>query len=72
MNELTWDESMRRALEAIGASEQLYGEIDDHLGRSNIDIEKHLRRAEVKASQARAWVAIARALAARGDRYGGA
>jgi hypothetical protein len=70
MSELTWDESMRRAVEAIGASEQLYDEIDDS-DRSNIDIEKHLRRAEVKAAQARTWVAIAQALGTRGDRYGG-
>jgi hypothetical protein len=71
MSELTWNESMRRAVEAIGVSERLYNEIDEP-GRSNIDIEKHLRKAEVKASQARAWVAIASALGTRGDRYGAA
>jgi hypothetical protein len=71
MSEVTWDEAMRRAVAAINASETLYDEIDD-TGRSNIDIEKHLRRAEVKAAQAGAWVAIATALGTRGDRYGAA
>ena len=70
-NELTWVEAMQRAFEAVSRSEQLFDEIDELQGRSNIDIEKHLRRAEVKAAQAQAWIAIAQALGTRGDRYGG-
>jgi hypothetical protein len=70
--ELTWVETMQRALEAVRLSERLYDEIDEPQGRSNIDIEKHLRRAEVKAAHAQVWVAIAQALGTRGDRYGGA
>jgi predicted transcriptional regulator len=70
-NELTWVEAMQRAFEAVSLSEQLYDEIDELQGRSNVDIEKHLRRAEVKAAHAQAWIAIAQALATRGDRYGG-
>ena len=40
-------------------------------GRSNIDIEKHLRRAELKVAQANAWLAMARELAWQRDDYGG-
>jgi predicted transcriptional regulator len=69
--ELTWDEAMRRACEAVSMSERLYAEIDDVEGRSNVDIEKHLRRAEVKAAHAQTWVALAQALGTQGDRYGG-
>ena len=68
-SELTWDDAMRRARPADGLSDQLYDEIDAIQGRSNIDIEKHLRRAEVKAAQAQAWVAIAQAIGTRADRY---
>jgi predicted transcriptional regulator len=68
-DELTWDEAMRRAHQAVTVSERLYDEIDELEGRSNVDIEKHLRRAEVKASQAQVWVAIAQALGTQGDRY---
>lgn len=68
-DEVTWDEAMRRAHQAVTVSEQLYDEIDELEGRSNVDIEKHLRRAEVKASQAQVWVAIAQALGTQGDRY---
>lgn len=60
---------MRRAYQAVSRSEQLYDEIDTLEGRSNIDIEKHLRRAEVKAAHAQAWVAIAQALGTQSDRY---
>jgi hypothetical protein len=69
--ELTWDEAMRRAYEAASMSERLYAEIDDVEGRSNVDIEKHLRRAEVKAAHAQTWVAFAQALGTQSDRYGG-
>ena len=67
--EFTWDEAMQRAHEAVTVSERLYDEIDELEGRSNVDIEKHLRRAEVKASHAQVWVAIAQALGTQGDRY---
>jgi predicted transcriptional regulator len=68
--ELTWDEAMRRAHAALVASERLYEEINEEGGRSNIDIEKHLRRSEVKAAHAQVWLALARELATQGDRYG--
>jgi hypothetical protein len=68
--QLTWEQAMQRAYDAVGISERLYDEIDDVEGRSNVDIEKHLRRAEVKAAHARTWVAIAQALGVQGDRYG--
>lgn len=67
--DLTWDEAMQRAHTAVTDSEQLYNEIDELEGRTNVDIEKHLRRAEVKASHAQVWVAIAQALGTQGDRY---
>jgi predicted transcriptional regulator len=70
-NDLTWVEAMERAFEAVGRSEQLYDEIDELQGRSNVDIEKHLRRAEVKAAHAQAWIVIAQALVIRGDRVEG-
>jgi hypothetical protein len=63
--ELTWDDAMQRGYEA------LYEEIDAEQGRSNIDIEKHLRRAELKVAQANAWLAMARELAWQRDDYGG-
>jgi hypothetical protein len=67
---LTWDEAMRRGHAALIASEGLYDEINALEGRSNIDIEKHLRRSEVKATQAQVWLALARELGGQGDRYG--
>jgi hypothetical protein len=67
---LTWDAAMRRGHAALIASEGLYDEINALEGRSNIDIEKHLRRAEVKATQAQVWLALARELGGQGDRYG--
>jgi hypothetical protein len=48
-----------------------WNEIDVLEDRSNVDIEKHLRRAEVKAAHAQAWIAIAQALGTQGDRYEG-
>ena len=50
--ELTWDDAMRRGYEALVGGEALYEEMDAEQGRSNIDIEKHLRRAELKLAQA--------------------
>jgi hypothetical protein len=60
-NEITWEKAMQRAYEAVSLSEQVYNEIDVLQDRSNVDIEKHLRRAEVKAAHAQAWIAIAQA-----------
>jgi hypothetical protein len=61
--ELTWDDAMQRGYEAFVGGEALYEEIDAEQGRSNIDIEKHLRRAELKLAQVHAWLAMARELA---------
>ena len=70
--ELTWDDAMQRGYEALSSGEALYEEIDaGRQGRSNIDIEKHLRRAELKVAQANAWLAMARELAWQWDDYGG-
>jgi hypothetical protein len=69
--ELTWDDAMRRGYEALRGGEALYEEIDAEQGRSNIDIEKHLRRAELRLAQANAWLAMARELAWQRDDYGG-
>ena len=60
VEELTWDDAMQRGYEALSRGEALYDEIDAEQGRSNIDIEKHLRRAELKVAQANAWLAMAR------------
>jgi hypothetical protein len=69
-DELTWDEAMRRGHAALTESESLYDDINAADGRSNIDIEKHLRRSEVKAVQAQVWLALARELGSQGERYG--
>jgi len=68
--ELTWDDAMRRGYEALRSGEALYEEIDAEEGRSNIDIEKHLRRAELRLAQANAWLAMARELHWQQDDYG--
>lgn len=70
-NEISWDQAMQRAYEAVRLSEQIYNQIDVPDSRTNVDIEKHLRRAEVKAVHAQTWVAIAQALGTQGDRYEG-
>jgi hypothetical protein len=67
---LNWEEAMRRGHAALLDSERLYDDINASEGRSNLDIEKHLRRAEVKAAQAQVWLALARELGSQGDRYG--
>jgi len=69
-SELTWDDAMQRGYEALSQGEALYEEIAEQ-GRSNLDIEKHLRRAELKVAQANAWLAMARELAWQRDDYGG-
>jgi hypothetical protein len=68
--DLTWNEVIERGHAALVESERLYDDINASEGRSNLDIEKHLRRSEVKAAQARAWLALARELGSQGDRYG--
>jgi hypothetical protein len=68
--ELTWDDAMQRGYEALSQGEVLYEETAEE-GRSNIDIEKHLRLAELKVAQANAWLAMARELAWQRDDYGG-
>jgi hypothetical protein len=68
--ELTWEETMHRGHAALLDSEYLYDDISASEGRSNLDIEKHLRRSEVKAAHAQVWLALARELGSQGDRYG--
>jgi hypothetical protein len=68
--ELTWEDGMRRGYEALRGGEALDEEIDAEQGRSNIDIEKHLRRADLKLAQANAWFAMARELGWRRDDHG--
>jgi predicted transcriptional regulator len=68
--ELTWEDAMRRGYEALSRGEALYEEIDAERGRSNLDIEKHLRRAELKLAQANAWFVMARELGWQRDDYG--
>ena len=41
------------------------------VSKLRVDIEKHLRRAELKLAQAHAWLAMARELAWQRDDYGG-
>ena len=62
---LTWEDAMQRGYEALTVSEAIYADIDAAEGRSNVDIEKHLRRAEIKATQAQAWFLMAGELSAR-------
>ena len=50
-DDLTWREAMRQGHEALMESESLYADINASEGRSNLDIEWHLRRAEAKATQ---------------------
>jgi hypothetical protein len=67
---LTWDEAMERGRAALLDSELLYDDINGSEGRSNLDIEKHLRRSEVRAAHAQAWLMLARELGSQGERYG--
>ena len=67
---LTWNEVMERGHAALLESERLYDDINASEGRSNLDIEKHLRRSEVRAAQAQAWLMLARELGSQGERYG--
>ena len=69
-DDLTWQEAMRHGHTALIESESLYEDINASQGRSNLDIEKHLRRAEVKATKAQVWLALASELGSQGERYG--
>jgi hypothetical protein len=62
---------MQHGYEALVGGAALYEEIDAEEGRSNLDIEKHLRRAELKLAQANAWFAMARELGWQRDDDGG-
>ena len=68
--ELAWDEAMDRGYSALLDSERLYDDINASEGRSNLDIEKHLRRSEVRAAQSQAWLTLAGELGSQGERYG--
>ena len=68
LSTLTWSDAMQRGYEALCDAEAVYDEIDLEQHRSNIDIEKHLRRAEVKLAEAQAWFAMARELGGHRDR----
>ena len=68
--ELTWDEAMDRGRAALIDSERLFEDINASEGRSNLDIERHLRRSEVRAAHAQAWLMLARELGSQGERYG--
>ena len=52
--ELTWDDTRQGGDQALVGGEALYDGVDAEQGRSNIDIEKHLRRAELKLAQSNA------------------
>ena len=69
-DEFTWDAAMARGRAALIDSERLYDDINASEGRSNLDIEKHLRRSEVRAAQAKAWLMLAGELGSQGERYG--
>jgi hypothetical protein len=70
IDEPTWDEATRRGHAALIESERRYDDVNAADGRSNIDIEKHLRRSEVKAAHAQVWLALARELGSQGERDG--
>lgn len=67
---LTWADAMQRGYDALQMAESVYEEIDE-AGRSNVDIEKHLRRAEVKIAEGQAWFTMARELGSQQDRFSG-
>ncbi len=67
MNELSWEETMQRGHAALRESEALGAELDGQLAS---EVDRHLRRAELRAVQAGAWFALARELATQDNRYG--
>jgi len=48
-DDLTWHKAMRQGHTALIESESLYDDINASERRCNLNIEKHLRRAEAKA-----------------------
>jgi hypothetical protein len=68
--ESTWNDAMDRVRAALIDSERLCDLINASEGRSSLDIEQHLRRSEVRAAQAQAWLMLAGELDSQGDRYG--
>jgi hypothetical protein len=70
LGKLTWNEAMERGCAALIDSEHVYDGINASEGRSNLDIDKHLRRSEVQAAQAQAWFTLAGELGSQGERYG--
>jgi hypothetical protein len=70
LGESTWNEAMDRSRAALIDSERLYDDITASERRSNVDIETHLRRSEVQAAQAQAWLMPAGELGSQGERYG--
>ena len=77
-DDLTWKEAMRQGHGALIESERLYEDINSAEGRSNLDIEKHLRRAEGKPPRPRSgshwpysWEARASGTATQGPRTRG-
>lgn len=68
---LTWADAMQRGYDAIRAAQAIYEEMDAEQGRSNLDIEKHLRRAEVKLAEGQTWFVMARELGSQQDRFSG-
>ena len=69
-DDLSWQEAMRQGHGALMESERLCADINASEGRSNLDIETHLRQAEVPATQAQVWLALASELGSQGERYG--
>jgi hypothetical protein len=68
--ELTWDDTRQGGYQALVDGEALYEEMDAEQGRCNIDVEKHLRRVELKLAQTHAWFAMARELGWQRDDSG--
>jgi hypothetical protein len=67
---LTWHEAMRQGHTVLIESESLYDDINASEGRFQPRHRKHLRRAEVKVTQAQVWLALASELGSQGERYG--
>jgi hypothetical protein len=59
---MTWSDAMQHGYQALCDADAIYDELDLERQRSNLDIEKHLRRAEIKLAAAHAWFAMAREL----------
>ena len=69
-SELTWDDAMQRGYEALSQGEALYEEIAEQ-GRSNIEIEKHLRRVELKGRPSQRLARHGAGAGLATDDYGG-